>query len=67
MTYKIEYADGRCCNIANSRGDLLEWLKLLKDESVSDIRKVYKSGVEDSVLQKYEKYLKVEEVRCDET
>lgn len=32
MRYWIEYADGRCCNFANSRKDLLDWLKLLKDE-----------------------------------
>ena len=28
MRYRIEYADGRCCNFANSRKDLLDWLKL---------------------------------------
>ena len=27
MRYRIEYADGRCCNFANSRKDLLAWLK----------------------------------------
>ena len=32
MRYWIEYADGRCCNFANSRKDLLDWLKLLKDD-----------------------------------
>ena len=32
MRYWIEYADGRCCNFANSRKDLLDWLKLLKNE-----------------------------------
>lgn len=64
MTYKIEYADGRCCNYAHSRSDLLEWLELLKDEAISDIRKVYKSGVEDSVM---EKYLKGQEGKSDET
>ena len=30
MRYWIEYADGRCCNFANSRKDLLDWLKHLK-------------------------------------
>ena len=30
MRYRIEYADGRCCNFANGRADLLEWLKLLE-------------------------------------
>ena len=57
MRYRIEYADGRCCNFANSRKDLLEWLKLLKDEEITDIRKIYKSGVTDSVLEKYQKHL----------
>lgn len=52
MEYRIEYADGKCCNYANGRKDLLEWLKLLKEEAISDIRKVYKSGVSDSVMEK---------------
>ena len=57
MRYRIEYADGKCCNFANSRKDLLEWLKLLKDEEITDIRKIYKNGVTDSVLEKYQNYL----------
>ena len=58
MLYRIEYADGKCRNFANSRKDLLEWMKLLKDETITDIRKIYKSGVSDSVLEKYMKYIK---------
>ena len=58
MRYRIEYADGRCCNFANSRKDLLDWLKLLKDEQIVDIRKIYESGVTDSVLDSYRSYLK---------
>ena len=57
MRYRIEYADGRCCNFANSRKDLLEWLKLLKDEEITDIRKIYKNGVTASLLEKYQNYL----------
>ena len=57
MEYRIEYANGRCRNYAHSRKDLLEWLALLKDEVISDIRKVYKNGIEDSVLEKYECYI----------
>jgi hypothetical protein len=49
MRYRIEYADGKCCNFANSRKDLLDWLKLLKDEQIVDIRKIYKSGVTDEI------------------
>lgn len=58
MRYWIESADGRCCNFANSRKDLLDWLKLLKDEKIVDIRKIYKSGVTDSVIDSYRSYLK---------
>ena len=47
MRYRIEYADGRCCNFANSRKDLLEWLKTLRDQEITDIRKIYKNGVTD--------------------
>lgn len=57
MRYRIEYADGKCCNFANSSNDLIAWLKLLKNETISDIRKLYKSGVSDSVMDKYEKYI----------
>lgn len=60
MRYRIEYADGRCCNFANSRKDLIEWLKLLKDETITDIRKLYKSVVSDSVMGIYQKYISKE-------
>ena len=58
MRYRIEYADGKCCNFANSRKDMLNRLKLLKDEKIVDIRKIYKSGVTDSVMDNYRRYLK---------
>lgn len=57
MRYRIEYAGGRCCNFANGRADLIKWLRLLKDETILDIRKLYRSGVSDSVMEKYRKYL----------
>lgn len=57
MEYRIEYAGGKCCNFAHSRKDLIEWLKLLKEETISDIQKLYKSGVSDSVIEKYERYI----------
>ena len=57
MRYQIEYANGQCYNFANSRKDLLEWLKLLKDEEITDIRKIYKNGVTDSVFEKYRDYV----------
>ena len=57
MRYRIEYAGGRRCNFANGRADLLELLKQLKDETVTDIRALYKSGVSDSVMDKYKQYV----------
>ena len=58
MLYRIEYAGGNCSNNANGREDLIEWLKLLKDETITDILKIRKNGVSDSVFEKYEKYIK---------
>lgn len=57
MRYRIEYASGKCCNFANSRKDLIDRLKLLRDETISDIRKIYKNGVTDSVMDTYQKYI----------
>lgn len=57
MRYRIEYANGKCCRFVNSSKDLIDRLKLLKSENVSDIRKIYESGVTDSVMEKYQKYL----------
>ena len=58
MRYRTEYADGKCCNFANNSKELIEWLKLLKDETITDIRKLYKNGVSDSVLDIYQKYIR---------
>lgn len=58
MKYRIEYAGSKCCNYANSSKDLIEWLKLLKNETITDIWKIYKNGTSDSVFDTYKKYLK---------
>ena len=58
MRYRIEYASGKCCNFANSRKDLIEWLQLLQDETITDIRKLYKSGVSDSVYDTYKQFIR---------
>ena len=58
MRYRIEYSDERYCNFVNGRAELLKCLKLLKQEEISDIRKVYKSGVSDSVLETYRNYIR---------
>lgn len=63
MMYRIEYADGNCSSYADSRKELLAWLKILKDELITDIRKVYKNGNEESVLRTYEKFIR-RKARC---
>ncbi len=57
MRYVIYYDNNNSHNYANGRDDLLRWLELLKDEQITDIRKIYKSGVSDSVLEKYIRYI----------
>lgn len=58
VEYRIEYAGGECGNTANGRNDVIEWLKILKDETISDIRKVYKDGRSCSVVAQYERYIR---------
>ena len=57
MMYKIEYDNGKCANYAHSRADLLEWLRILRDEKIDDILKISKSGDITSVIEKYKKFL----------
>lgn len=57
MEYRIEYADGKCFNYANGSKDLLAWLRLLKDETITDIKKLYKNGISVSVKEKYVKHI----------
>lgn len=58
MKYRIEFADRRCCSIANSRKELIQRLQTLDRGAVEDIRKIYKSGVSDSVKDIYDRYTK---------
>lgn len=53
MLYKITYEEGRCHNYANSRKDLLEWLDLLKDEVITEIKKIAKNGKTEIVTDRY--------------
>lgn len=57
MRYRIEYANGKCWNFANGRNDLIDWLYLLRNENITDIRKLYKNGASDSVMDVYKKYI----------
>lgn len=59
MRYRIEYAVGKAATFTISSRDLIDWLKLLKDETISDIRKIYKSDATDSVKEKYQKYINI--------
>ena len=58
MRYRIEYVNRRACDIVGSRKDLLERLQTLEKGTVEDIRKLYKSGASDSVLDIYRQYLR---------
>lgn len=58
MLYCIEYSNGHCCNCAHGREDLLEWLGLLKDEAITEIKKVAKNGKTEIVTDRYQKYIR---------
>ena len=57
MRYRIERTNGQHCHFANSR-KLLAYLKHAPAGTVTDIRKVYKSGVTDSVIEIYFPYIR---------
>ncbi|MDO5599974.1 MAG: hypothetical protein Q4G15_07425 [Lachnospiraceae bacterium] len=57
MRYRMEYTNKRRCDYVNGRNELLQKLKEKKDKSIEDIRKIYKSGVTDSVMDNYKRYL----------
>ena len=57
MMYKIEYDNGKCCNYANGRADLLEWLGILRGEKIDDMLKISKDRNMTSVIEKYKKFL----------
>lgn len=50
IRYRVEYADGRGCSIANNRDEILKLLKKLHNSLISNVRKNYKNGIIDSVL-----------------
>ncbi|MCI5509214.1 MAG: hypothetical protein MR436_01945 [Eubacterium sp.] len=58
MKYRIERTKGQHCHFANNREELLDYLKYASAGTVTDIRKVYKSGVTDSVMEIYLPYIK---------
>lgn len=58
MRYRIEYTGSRCCDLVNNRQELLQQIKVAVPGTIEDIRKLYKNGVSDSVMEKYEQHLK---------
>lgn len=57
MRYRIEYTKSKYCTFANSRKELIQKLRDAAEGTISDIRKQYNSGVSDSVLETYMKYI----------
>ena len=57
MRYRIERREGQHCHFANGRKELLAYLEHAPEGSITDIRKIYQSGVTDSVLEAYLPYL----------
>lgn len=58
MRYRIEHLEGQHCRIVDGRKELLAYLKQASSETITDIRKVYRNGVSDSVLEIYLPYRK---------
>lgn len=56
MKYRIEYT-GKPCKVVNSSRELIQYLVNLKNETITDIRKLYKNGVSDSVMETYQRFI----------
>lgn len=57
MKYIIYLTSDRISR-ADGRKELLKQISLLKKEDIEDIRKIYKSGVSDSVVDLYRQYMR---------
>ena len=55
MRYRIEYSGNRKSTPVDGRAALIKQLKM--EIGVIDIRKVYKNGVSDSVMERYRDYI----------
>lgn len=56
MKYIVYLSNERYRRTAENREALIKMLAEIR-EPVDDIRKTYKNGITDSVLEKYQKYL----------
>ncbi|WP_270458248.1 hypothetical protein [Faecalimonas umbilicata] len=57
MQYRIEYESEICCSYAESRKALIKYLKHQEKRRITDIRKVHKNGISESVMDIYQKYI----------
>lgn len=57
MRYRIEYVDGRCCSFADGSKELISKLKASSRGTIEDVRKIFKSGVSETVMDIYGKHI----------
>lgn len=57
MKYIIYHCNDKVSR-ADGRKELLKQISQLRKEEIEDIRKLYKSGVTDSVLELYKPYMR---------
>lgn len=57
MRYRIEYSSKKCCDFVESRKELLNQLNNTR-YIIADVRKIYKNGSSDSVIDNYKTYIK---------
>lgn len=57
MKYFIYHSNAKVSR-AEGRKEVIKLISNVKKEDIEDIRKLYKSGVTDSVIDMYKKYMK---------
>ncbi len=57
MKYIIYHSNDKVSRV-DGRKELLKQISALKKEDIEDIRKIYKSGVSDSVVDLYRQYMR---------
>ena len=57
MKYIIYHSNDKVSRV-DGRKELLKQISQLRKEDIEDIRKVYKSGVTDSVFELYKPYMR---------
>ena len=58
MRYRVDYVTGDC-SFAGNRQELIEELSRMEPGMISDVRRLYKSGVSDLVTEKYLRFVGV--------